>query len=403
MGLDQKKIHILTTGQPSTNPRLVKEANALAEAGFKVKVYYQFWTDWALETDKELLKNVPWEYELVGGTPYKHRLIFLLNKIKFKLLQYLANHTNLYLEHYKYRAYSNIAKRLRKERADHYIAHNLGALPLAAKSAKYHRASYSFDAEDYHRGQYQQACREQEIDIYLENRYIPNAKFVTSASPLINEKYVTLYPQQKFVTINNVFPNSEFRHQISINNDKPLKLVWFSQTIGKKRGLEEFISALNLIRDFSLEINLIGNCDKTNKVFFEDLLIEKKHSILFHKPIFSRELNIKLSDFDIGLATETGRDLNNDIALSNKVFSYIQAGLAILASTTSAQQHLLEKYSSIGSLIDLNKPEEIAEKLKILHNQREKLHKAKSASIEVAKTLNWDVEKHTLLSLFKNP
>ena len=37
-----KTIVLVTTGQPSTKPRIVKEADALQKAGFNVNVLYSF-------------------------------------------------------------------------------------------------------------------------------------------------------------------------------------------------------------------------------------------------------------------------------------------------------------------------------------------------------------------------
>ncbi len=401
MDLISKKITIITTGQPSTNPRLVKEANALVEAGYVVKVYYLYWADWAYQTDKELLQNVKWEYELLGGSPNKNCYIFIINKIKFKIFQFIAKRTNLFLERYRFKAYSTIINKIKKEKADHFIAHNLGALPIAAFASKHHKVTYSFDAEDFHRGQYNQPCREQEIDIILENKYIPNAKFITTASPLITEKYHHLFPAQQFITINNVFPKSEFKQEISLNTDNPLKLVWFSQTVGAKRGLEELLSAFNLIQDFSLELNLIGYYNQQTQEFFENLLTEKRHSILFLKPMSAKELNTKLHYFDIGIAFEIPLEFNRDICLTNKLFCYIQSGLAILVSNTLAQKLLIEEYPSIGTLVNLNNPIEISNQLRLWHINREKLHKTKKNSLHVAKTLNWENEQKKFLDLIK--
>ena len=106
MGLIAKKIVIVTTGQPSTNPRMVKEADALVEAGHQVKVYYLFWTTWANETDKSLLQDVQWEYELVGGSPNKQKTLLVFNKLKSKILHQINKYVNFNLEAYRCKAYS---------------------------------------------------------------------------------------------------------------------------------------------------------------------------------------------------------------------------------------------------------------------------------------------------------
>ncbi len=64
MELKRYRITILTTGQPSTNPRLVKEADTLAKMGYMVFVYYCYWSDWAFKNDFDLLEvnigNIFW-------------------------------------------------------------------------------------------------------------------------------------------------------------------------------------------------------------------------------------------------------------------------------------------------------------------------------------------------------
>ena len=46
-----RRVTLLTTGQPSTNPRLVKEADALASAGFDVSVIGIRRAGWADASD----------------------------------------------------------------------------------------------------------------------------------------------------------------------------------------------------------------------------------------------------------------------------------------------------------------------------------------------------------------
>lgn len=396
------RIVLATTGQPSTNPRLVKEANTFTEAGYQVKVYYLHWANWATETDKELLKAVKWDYQLIGGSPKEDKNTFFLNKLKTKLYQKIASFSNQFLEQYRCRAYHNLLSALKKDKANHYIAHNLGALAPIAKAAQYHKTTFSFDAEDFHRGQYLQKNREQEIDIFLENKYLPQAKFITTASPLITQYYQELYPKLSFTTINNIFPKSEFSGKISENFDEPLKLVWFSQTIGTQRGLENILEALNAINHFQVEINLFGNYNIETENSFNAVLTNKKHKLSFHKPLAPEILNFKLSEFDIGIASEITREVNRDICLTNKVFSYIQAGLCLLASDTKAQTKLLTENKEIGFLYRKNNIEEIAKIINYLNDNREVLQQTKSAALKLAETLNWDNEKIKFINLIND-
>ena len=51
------RILFLTTKQPSTNPRMRKSADALADAGHEVHVLYAFNTAWATEADQSILRS----------------------------------------------------------------------------------------------------------------------------------------------------------------------------------------------------------------------------------------------------------------------------------------------------------------------------------------------------------
>ena len=83
-----KKIVLITSGQPSTNPRLVKEADSLVEEGYDVLVIYQYWNAWATKADKELLKEKKWKYLEAGGNP-ERKFIFLVTKILHKVFRVL--------------------------------------------------------------------------------------------------------------------------------------------------------------------------------------------------------------------------------------------------------------------------------------------------------------------------
>ena len=151
-----KKIVIVTTGQPSCNPRVVKEADALVDLGFDVTVLYCYFIQWANEKDIALLKNVKWNFELVGGCPFSKKLLYNLTRIRVKLSVLLTPilGNRFYLaEMSQARAFFELLKAAKNRKADLYIGHNLGALPIAVKAANFNKSKAAFDFEDYHRGE----------------------------------------------------------------------------------------------------------------------------------------------------------------------------------------------------------------------------------------------------------
>ena len=76
------KICLITTGQPSTNPRLVKEADAFSEAGHEVNVVAAHWSEWASNLDGPLLASRQWRMSLVDWRRHRAPFLFHLARLQ---------------------------------------------------------------------------------------------------------------------------------------------------------------------------------------------------------------------------------------------------------------------------------------------------------------------------------
>ncbi|HTD39693.1 MAG TPA: hypothetical protein VK671_03665, partial [Mucilaginibacter sp.] len=113
----------------------------------------------------------------------------------------------------------------------------------------------------------------------------------------------------------------------------------------------------------------------------------------------SDELTIFAARFDIGLALEPGFSMNNNLALSNKIFTYIQAGLALVVSDTDAQFNFLNEYPSIGKTYPKGNEQALADILLNYYQHREQLFETKKAAYAIARQkLNWETESEKFLS-----
>ena len=61
-----KRICIITPGNVSSNPRVVKEADALVEAGYEVRVVAGDMVPWVRERDATIFARARWRCDLVG-------------------------------------------------------------------------------------------------------------------------------------------------------------------------------------------------------------------------------------------------------------------------------------------------------------------------------------------------
>jgi glycosyltransferase involved in cell wall biosynthesis len=395
-----KKIVLLTSGQPSLNPRLVKEADTLADAGYEVIVLYAFWNHWGTQHDQQLLPQKEWKAIRVAGDPDQQwfkftisRLLFKLNRSFFKISGSGA---------FAARSTPALIKEAKKHPADLYIAHNLGALPAAVKAAKKYGKRCGFDAEDFHRNEVSDDPHHPDVRLKagIEEKYIPQVDYLTASSPQITEAYQKLFPAKRPVTILNVFQKEPDVKEHTLNESGPIKLFWFSQTIGINRGLQDVTGALGLLDNNHFELHLLGNCPDEVRA---EITNQAKITIHFYDPIPSTALAAFASQFDIGLALEPGFSTNNNLALSNKIFTYLQAGLCIVASDTIAQKSLLDSYPAIGTIYTKGNPKVLSHVLAAYNSNRARLLKAQQAAFRIAREkLNWEEEQKKFLAVIKN-
>jgi len=398
------KIVIASSGQPSTNPRMVREADALANSGHDVLVIYAHWSSWASPFDQQMLKAKKWKAIVAGGSPSHSPVKYFLSRICHKLNSFLAR--NLSMKYFSKLAISrsstSLIRKVKQQKADLYIAHNLGALPAIVIAAKYHHKPCGFDAEDLHRYEVSNDNREYDVQLktYIEQKYIPQLKYMTTSSPQINAMYKLLFPDSSPVCLLNVTDKQQQTSIMSIHPGDPIRLFWCSQTIGLKRGIEDVIGALRLISTYKFELHLMGSQQHGETRTYFTSLMNAAHPIFFHGPVAPEHLVVHAAQFDIGLALEPGFSINNDLALSNKVFTYIQAGLAVIASNTTAQQSFMASNPEIGHCYEIGVISNLSAILCSYAENRTLLDKARKASFNLGQhSLNWEEEKLKFLKI----
>jgi hypothetical protein len=220
---------------------------------------------------------------------------------------------------------------------DWIIAHNPASFYPAFFFMRKNGCRLGVDVEDYHPGETNNKYLKFRLKM-LMRMVLPHASYISYASPLIMKAVNNDVELSKInqLSVLNSFSSQEFNFT-SLCYDGPLKLVWFSQFIDKGRGLEVLLQVIDQMSD--IELHLVGNL---NNHFFEEY-IEGKINVRLHEALPQATLHGKLNYFDVGLALEPGRDLNNQLAISNKILAYAQAGLFILASKTPGQDYFLQQ------------------------------------------------------------
>jgi glycosyltransferase involved in cell wall biosynthesis len=405
------RICLITPGQPATNPRLVKEADALSAAGHDVRALYSYTTPWGDEVDRAWRSTRPWEYVLVGGSPNNAWFKYYWTRVRCGVARY-----NRWAWPYSRTVRNWAAARSTHElmnaaaaaKADLYIAHYAGALVAAAHAARKHRTMFAFDAEDFESGSYLKdkgPGPHDQLVAKIEREYLPQCSYVTAASPLIAEAYRDRYSIPLPETILNVFPLAQRPPAFSEREDNgPVRLYWFSQTIGMDRGLDDVVHALGYLSDLSFELHLRGRfssaADRTALLELADHAGVSRNQIIMHSLAPPAEMVRLSSAYDIGLALERPSTENHDRCLSNKVLTYILAGNAIVATATRAQRGLFNAFGECAVVYEPGDIATLAAALRIWHDDRACLRRARRTAWDWGtRRFNWEMEKQRLVDV----
>ena len=403
------RICLVTPGQPSTNPRLVKEADALTEAGYEVQVVACKYQEWADAADAAF-SDRDWSIQWVQYGPMASRPRDLWQRVRRRaskeLVGILGTQPGLTERAFHY-AIPELTRHVREVPADLYIAHNLAALPAANCAAQAHNAALGFDAEDFHRGELPDTPEnvlERRITTDLEERYIPRCDYVTAASDGIGTAYADTLGIEQPTTILNVFPWSEREHYVSdaaLATEVPAgtrSLYWFSQTIGPDRGLEDALRALPSLPDdviLSLRGKWSPGYEDTFRVQAEQLGVADRIRHLDLVP--PDELIPRTAQHDVGLALEQPSvSTNRTICLTNKLFTYLLAGVPFVATDTPGQRPVVEDLPEVARLYAPGKVEAFAERTAELLAASGLGERALRAARE---RYCWEVEKEKILGV----
>ncbi|QNA45006.1 glycosyltransferase family protein [Lacibacter sediminis] len=346
-----KRMLFITSTNLAANPRLVKELSLAIDAGYDTTVV-QFsvgnWSDGLTTALQQRFQNTafislsalrspffPWLWSSLLQKFYNslpvsflttEMLSIVTGKRSWILLRFLKKVSQSY---------------------DWVIAHNPGAFYPAYVYSQRSGAKLGIDVEDYHPGETTFPKQQQQM-LRLMQLLLPKATYCSYAAPLIAAEVQKNIPGMlnKQLVLLNGFLASEFIAP-ELQTGNRLKLVWFSQNIDSGRGLEEVIPAVNELHSL-VELHLIGYLQPQ----FAEMHLKNRNGIVLHDPMPQHELHTFLATCDVGLATDVPVNKNRELALTNKILAYAQAGLYILSFPVQAQLDFLKTYQLHYSIMN---------------------------------------------------
>ena len=398
-----RRIIILTGNSLCHNPRVQKEATALADAGFEVEILGA-WLDAGFKArDLELLKNAPFRFTpVLDATTQK--FAWLQARIRVKAARVWHQRTgreSAWQLGYTVGALTRVA---RQRTADLFIAHSEPALwavaQLGRQKAEGRRQKFQvgLDMEDWFSEDLLPEARKQRpirLIKSLEQRALSGASHRTCTSHAMSAALAKEYGCPQPTVVYNSFPWSDRQTldgQFKDRCDRTVpSLHWYSQTLGAGRGLEELFAALPFVK-FPLEIHLRGGFNAGTEAWLWPLVPESwRKRVFLHPLVGNAELLSRIAEHDIGFAGEQKYCPSRDLTVTNKILHYLLGGLAVVASDTAGQREVAAQADGAVQIYPADDAGALAQRLNFWLENPERLAAAKAAALRAAeKTFCWE-------------
>lgn len=358
-----KRIVIVTSSHFCTNPRVWKEADALASAGYEVVVVGTWHDEAQAELDMQMQRHRAWRHVValdLRPVSFRSRAQRSWHRMRTRAAKYLVDHS---LNDPRFLGYGvhELLRCARNERADLTIAHLEAGLWVGHRL---HQEGFrvGVDFEDWHSENYpigaipaSRRLRYREIERNIANV----AAHLTTTSHAMAQALATAFGVAPPVVVYNSVPMQDGGSS-GADRHGPAKLLWFSQTIGAGRGLEDVFSALPRLRgDWTLD--LVGRISPETETWVRrNLAPEARDRVRVLPPVPPDRLSELVSHYDVGLALEVPDCRNKDLTVSNKILQYLQCGLFVVATDTAGQREVLEQVPGAGKLYRARDHEQLA-------------------------------------------
>ncbi len=273
------------------------------------------------------------------------------------------------------------------------------ALPIAIEAAKRIGAKVLFDAHEYSPEQRADSMiwriLAQPFYNSIIRTYVLQADAIITVEPHIARRYEDEFGIIDVGVIRNVPPYQSLPFHST--DPKHVRLIHHGAAM-KERRLESMIHTLALTDErFTLDFMLLpgtpGYMDRLKHV--AATLVPDR--IYFRPPVPPDGISSVISEYDIGIYLLNPANYNQSMALPNKFFDFIMAGLAVAIGPSPAMAALVEKYG-IGIVAEDFEPASLAHKLNALSSTD--IDSMKRRSLQAARELNAETEMRKLLDIY---
>jgi glycosyltransferase involved in cell wall biosynthesis len=383
-------MHVL--GAAATDPRVLREAVALVEAGYSVSI-----------VDIEEKENHPRE-ETLRGVHLLHvlmpRSFFSTRFDKWTLVRV----TQLFFR---------TTSRLLQTKADIYHGHEVSGLLPCAIAAFLRRKPVIFDAHEmplFERplselGRSRRLLRS--LLAVLLAFIVPRCAGVITVSPPIVEELRNRYHLADVTLIRNlpeyrtVTKSDRLRQYLGLKPE--VRIALYQGYLQPNRGLDRLVRAAAFLEPDTM-IVMMGKNRKTTQAQLEALIASEgvADRVKIIPPVAYAELLDWTASADIGLnVASPDYSLNVRYFLPNKLFEYLMAGVPVLTSPLEAMVEVVTTHD-VGQVLPSLEPEEIGQAINTMLADPAALARMHTNALKATKEeFYWENECSKLIRLYQ--
>jgi len=283
--------------------------------------------------------------------------------------------------------------------ADIWLANDWTALPLAARLGRENGGFYVYDTHEFATEEYAEKPTwrrwTRPLVRAIEGRYIRDAQVVSTVSSGIARRLDRLYslPRPTIVVRNT----PEYEHHSFRPTGNRIRVLYHG-IIVPGRGLEIAIDSVAQWRDeFELTIRGPENPEFSPGLRTRIATHGLRSRVTLAPAIPMTALVKEAVGFDIGFFALPGHSRHNKLALPNKIFEYIMAGLCLCTTDLPEIADLIRRYE-LGVTVSTLDAAAIATVINSL--SRERIDDYKRNSLAAARELCWERESERLVKAY---
>jgi glycosyltransferase involved in cell wall biosynthesis len=284
-------------------------------------------------------------------------------------------------------------------RCDVYHANDWNALPVAAKAACRYHAKLVLDAHEYAPLEFEERrwwrWFYRPLVLHMLRKYRAQLDGSMTVAPAIAEKYQAELGFSPLTVLNAPKLVPVEAHDVDEEN---IRLVYHGGASPDRR-LESMIETLaKSDRRFTLHFIMVDEASSYVQSLKELARRLEPERIEFHPPVPPSQIVKRIAEYDIGFYLLEPSNYNNSVALPNKFFDFVAAGLAVCVGPSPGMAGMVKEYG-FGCVSPSFDSEAAANTLNSL--TIEQIRQMREASRRAAQLFNADTEMSKMLKLYR--